>query len=510
MRLKSETGEQRQNLSLLDVFKQCRTIRRIEHERPLVVAAVYKFLFAILHRSSGPSPTSSAHTDSILSRLENGLDVGQITEYLQRYHHRFDLFHKDEPFLQVRGIEEKQWLDPWYRLTAEDGSGNTSALFNPQSRLSAAPDVRFIDVAEAVQLLIAHQQYALGGLIKRITTSSQAAISASAACFIVEGESLLETLLLNSFYQRADEFASDEALWELQQISRAEIEAQKVTTPAGVVSMWTWLSRAILLVPEEHDGRVKIRTMYYAPGLPYDSTGMVKDPCCAYRTTKDGVELPLRVQPDRAMWRNCNTFLPNPVEGLTAPAVIESASALSLNSIFVKKTATNKWTIRVLGQANDKSKVDLVIDEAYALGEEMWNTQGVVAKILFNDMEAIGLAVQQGVYAFASTVLSSDSIPADPDRARQFAMSTGAVERFWWEMNDIFRSFMASDGMDEAYKQQQARVLQIARKILRSTVESQGLNRRVLAGIGAAEGTFNRLTKDYRKNPFQQLEESTS
>lgn len=506
----TETGEQRRNVSLLDVFAKCSSIRRIEHERPLVVAAVHKLLFAILHRSSGPFPSEREHEQSVLNRLKLGLNTGEVTEYLQRYHDRFDLFHKDEPFLQVRGIEEQQWLDPWYRLTAEDGSGNTSALFNPQSRLSADPDVRFIDVAEAAQLLIAHQQYTLGGLIKRITTASQAAISASAACFIVEGESLLETLLLNSFYQRADEFASDLALWELKHVRRADIEAQKVTIPSGVVSMWTWLSRAILLVPEEHDGRVKVRTMYYAPGLPYDTTAMVKDPCCAYRTTKDGVELPLRVQPDRAMWRNCNTFLPNPVEGLTAPTVIEAASALSETAHSVERSALSTWTIRVLGQANDKSKVDLVIDEAYALGEEMWKTQGLVAKILFNDMDEIGAALQQAVNAFAYKVLSSDSVPADPERARQFASSTGAVELFWWEMNDIFRVFLACDGTDEAYNEQQTRVLRIARKILRDTVESQGLNRRVLAGIGAAEGTFNKLTKDYTRDLYQQHEELTS
>lgn len=484
-----------QELSLLEIFRRCPEIRRIEYDRPLVVASIHKLLFSIHQRSIRPAENSRKQVERAIYGMKNGLDIVAIEAYLRRYRERFDLFHPEVPAFQVPGIDEQSWKDPWYRLTAEDGSGNTSALFNPQNRAMAEDVVSPISPGSAARLLIAHQQYTLGGLIKRVTTSSQAASSASSACFIVEGERLLDTILLNSFSQVADVHVADLALWEMPPVQRVDIESQNIRSPRGVVNTWTWLSRAILLVPEEGDGHIQVRHMYYAPGLPYASVP-IKDPLTAYRKLKDGSDMPLRVQIDKAIWRNCNTFLPHSSDGSQAPYVVEH-----LFNLYLSMDSTNghhsplKWAIRVLGQSNNKSKVDLVLDEAYAVGDRMLSTEGSCAKDLFLAIEHVGNALQQSLISFGTKVLASDTMKADPERVRQFAESTGALTRFWWEMNDVFKTYIAGSGTDDDLLRCQQVILDSARTILRQAIESQGMNRRMLTGIGAAEATFNKLVK---------------
>jgi len=493
VRLINEAEGQRE-LSLLEVFQRCHEIRRIEYDRPLVVAAIYKLLFSIHQRSSKPAENHRKHIERTKHGMEHGLDDEAVERYLALYRNRFDLFDPEMPAFQVPGICEPKWKDPWYKLTAEDGSGNTSALFNPQNRTWADEVAVPISPGSAARMLIAHHQYALGGLIKRITTSSQAAITASSACFIVEGERLLDTLLLNSFPQASDEYEADKALWELPPFRRQEIEAQNIMSPRGVVNTWTWLSRAVLFIPEEVNGSTRVRYMFYAPGLPYNTDVVIDDPCTAYRKLKDGSYMPLRIQTDKAVWRNCNTFLPNSVDGSGAPYVVERLFGLFQSAAPASGThSAQKWALRVIGQSNDKSKVDLVVDEAYAVGDRMQETGGQSAKNLFETIDHVGGALQQALLSFGSKVLASDTMKADPERVRQFAESTGALTRYWWEMNDVFKTFIAGAGTDDELLHCQRVVVETARTILRQAIESQGVNRRMLTGIGAAEATFNKL-----------------
>lgn len=206
--------------------------------------------------------------------------------------------------------------------------------------------------------------------------------------------------------------------------------------------------------------------------------------------------MPLRVQIDKAIWRNCNTFLPHSSDGSQAPNVVEH-----LFNLYLTMDSTTghhsplKWAIRVLGQSNNKSKVELVLDEAYAVGDRMLSTEGRCAKDLFLAIEHVGNALQQSLISFGSKVLASDTMKADPERVRQFAESTGALTRFWWEMNDVFITFIAGSGTDDDLLRCQQVILDSARTILRQAIESQGMNRRMLTGIGAAEATFNKLVK---------------
>ncbi len=478
-------------LSLTEVFKRSNEIRRIEHVRPLVVAALYRLLVAICVRALPPERDAERHRHRLLELSNTGLPVDSILAYLEASRGRFDLFNPDDPFMQVAGIEEQAWCDAWYRLTAEDGSGNTSAISNPQNRLNADDVIQPISASEAACLLVAHQQYALGGLIKRIITSSQSAKNAPAATFVLEGPTLTQTLLLNTPHMRATEFRADVAWWERARLTRAMIEAQQQVVYDGFVSAWTWPSRALLLVPQVEEGEIVVRNVYYAPGVPMADTDvqLSKDPLCAYRTTKDGVQLPLRISVDRAMWRNCQTFLPTGLAGTTPPYVIEQA--LSLNEdMNGEPHALSAWTIRVLGQANDKSKVDLVLDESFTISADVLHAHMGRVEEAVTAIDTVGSALRASMYVFANEVLSTAEKSADPDAAKKLAESTRTVERYWWLMNGVFTRFLAGQGTEDEYVRLVEDVLHTASTLLSRSVEGQGMNKRIIRGVAPAYRTF--------------------
>jgi len=482
-------------MSLTDVFNNCRDIRRIENGRPLVVAALHRLLIAIVVRAIPPLEYAAIHRERLRSYIEGDMPTSQIIAYLEKYRHRFDLFDTKAPFMQVAGIEESAWKDPWYRLTAEDGSGNTSAISNPQKRLGAEGEPRPLAAAEAACLLVAHQQYALGGLIQRVITSIQSAKNAPSAAFVLEGVSLAHTLMLNTPHVTPMLHAVDVAWWERRPVTRADVDSQVVSSYVGFVSAWTWPSRAILFVPIDGERWPVLQYMYYAPGVPMAEvdTTTGRDPMSAYRTTKDGIVMPLRISVDKAMWRNCHAFLPTGVQGMTAPNVVGQAYEMEVEIGNANPLTT--WTIRVLGQANDKSKIDFVLDESYAIGIGIRGAHGGLAAKALEDVNSVASALGSGLFVFANEVLSTNEKKGDPDAAKKLAESTRTLERYWWLMNSEFTGFLAGPGSEHDYEELIKRVLTIARRLLHQTVESQGLNRRVLRGVAPAIRAFENAIK---------------
>ena len=113
-------------LSLNDTILRAREILWIEGDSPLGTAAIHRFLLAVLHRAlSGPRTVEEG-----CEWLRNGFPRMAILSYLDEWYPRFNLFDARCPFFQVPGLDEETEPKPWTWLRPEDGSGNTSLLFN--------------------------------------------------------------------------------------------------------------------------------------------------------------------------------------------------------------------------------------------------------------------------------------------------------------------------------------------------------------------------------------------
>ena len=115
----------RDELGIRDTLLQSEDIAAIEHASPLVVAALHRFLLAVLYRAlEGPTDIEQAK-----ALFKAGLPRERITAYLERWRDRFWLFDEKYPFGQNSNVAKDE-IEPWTKLTAEYNATSNKVLFD--------------------------------------------------------------------------------------------------------------------------------------------------------------------------------------------------------------------------------------------------------------------------------------------------------------------------------------------------------------------------------------------
>jgi CRISPR system Cascade subunit CasA len=93
----------------------------------------------------------------------------------------------------------------------------------------------------------------------------------------------------------------DRPIWE-----RDDLPNPGEKVPIGYLEYLTWRSRHIRLLPEREGAEIVVRRLYIAQAESFPSDYQIReqDPMFAYREAKDGGLLPLKLQADRALWRD--------------------------------------------------------------------------------------------------------------------------------------------------------------------------------------------------------------
>ena len=193
-------------VSLRTALLEAHRIRAVRHPSPLVTAALHRFLIAAVHASAWPATGIGPWGDTEAQARTAWLGVWQAGQlpapatgaYLDQWHDRFYLLGGDRPFLQDPRVANDRRSDPGVLALEVDAKG-AKPLFHRDLATT-------MDPAEAAGQLLAMQSFALGGILTPdptyegvITSSAQggAFTRASAACMVVQGRTLFETLLLN-------------------------------------------------------------------------------------------------------------------------------------------------------------------------------------------------------------------------------------------------------------------------------------------------------------------------
>ena len=115
-----------QELGIQDILLRSREIEAIEDPSPLVVAALHRFLLAVLYRAlQGP-------TDIVQARalFREGLPDDKIVDYLERWRDRFWLFDEEYPFGQNPNVPQNR-IEPWTVPSALTGPPPGEHYFLP-------------------------------------------------------------------------------------------------------------------------------------------------------------------------------------------------------------------------------------------------------------------------------------------------------------------------------------------------------------------------------------------
>lgn len=465
---------------------------RIESENPLEVAALHRFLLAVLHRAL-KGPTTAKDNAQWFA---NGFPVADIDAYLERFHDRFDLFHPTYPFYQVGEMPADGYTQHWSRLSTEYGSGNTSPLFNYANRRGAEDTLdSWISPAQAARLVLEHQTFCLGGLIKRFITSAPAAPAATAAHTLVQGDNLHQTLCLNLVNYSLQQFSGDWVVWEAEPPKIAELIKDPRILPQGLVHRYTWLSRSIRLLPENFDDKTGVCVLAYASAeRPKDYTD---DPLVAYRASKKtkGAVYPIGLDADRAFWRDFAALLPHK-KSQTAdriPTVINQAIE-TFSRLEQSIRPKRGLVVEVYGQINKQAKVAAWRSEAQRLpkailsdrdvrttvevsllhASSVWNVLNAACKVLAAEM----LAASESKKAPKDLSNLNDSFPA------KLIYWTNLERRFYQMLDSLVENY------DETAveKQWKGWLWETALEAWNVTVKAAGATPRVLKAAVHAQG----------------------
>src|SRR5208337_3149842 len=175
----------RGELGIRETLLQAASIMAIEDTSPLIVAAVHRFLLAVLYRAlEGPTDIEQAR-----AFFRTGIPSERIEVYLEKWRDRFWLFDEKYPFGQIPSFEPKTWR-AWTALAAEHNADNAKVLFDHVNVEAAGS----ISEAAAARWMLSTQTFSVS-CGKSELSHTGTAPSATATIVLPLGKNLQDTFL---------------------------------------------------------------------------------------------------------------------------------------------------------------------------------------------------------------------------------------------------------------------------------------------------------------------------
>ncbi len=412
----------RGELGIQDVLLRANDIAAIEDPSPLVVAALHRFLLAVLYRAlEGP-----ADIDQAKALFKVGLPSDKITVYLAKWRDRFWLFDEKIPFGQVPTFEPNIWRS-WTVLAAEHNADNAKVLFDHVD--VGAPGA--ISEAAAARWILASQTFSVS-CGKSELSHTGTAPSATAAIVLPLGNDLQDTLLFSLIPENREVAAMDLPLWEREPESVKKLK-EGVKRPAnGFADRYTWRTRSIILMKNDL-GRVD--KLGFASGVGDSSKSQI-DPMLAYRIDDKNGKLPVQFR-DRGLWRDFDSLLPDTAH--LGPLVIEHA--ISITRLDPKRFPRS---MMVLGQANNKAKIEYWRMERFVLPEALGADRFIRTEIrqLLNEAEDAQRSLWLACRSYARDVLGRGEREPDKNDVKKFVKQITVNSWYWSILESNFHEIL--------------------------------------------------------------------
>ncbi|MCC7277268.1 MAG: type I-E CRISPR-associated protein Cse1/CasA [Chromatiaceae bacterium] len=510
-------GGDHSDLSLTDLFAQAHTLRDLGAANPLTQSTLYRLLLAVLHRAYlGPGGVKAWRALWRQGRFDR-----TIPDYLAHYVQRFDLFSATHPFHQTPGLATHSAPTSVSKLFHELACANNKTLFD--HTLDGSPPR--LTPAEAARALVTFQSYALGG---GKSASSQifgahpyfghAPLIQGAAVYI-QGNNLFQTLLLNAVYYDPskpnypvprDFDQEDLPVWERDSTRRPPGNC----APAGYLEYLTWTSRHIRLIPDQEGDDWGVSRFYMAQG---ESLALaVEDPCFAFRSNKSGESFPIKLQEERALWRDSGSlfnFAQSSGDGANRDHC--SANIKTINQLAADLDDLPELRCAVIGLANNKAKPLLWRMEQLPLSLELLRDEAVLVYIKggLAWVEEVGFVLREEAKRLAGDLLTAGRRKPDGKDMARFAADLGTEVLFWARLEPPFRRYLAelplASDREERQRAWEREGIDIAQNTLRETTENAlGYSARELRARVMALGRFDGYTRR-KLNTRQSTKETT-
>ena len=442
---------ERDELGIRDTLLRSKEIATIEDASPLVVAAVHRFLLAVLYRAlEGPTDINQAK-----ALFRDGLPGEKIMAYLEKWRDRFWLVDDTFPFGQISTFEPKTWR-AWTVLAAEHNADNAQVLFDHM-------DVKVpgtVSGAEVARWILATQTFSVS-CGKSELSHTGTAPSATAAIVHDHRRDLLHSFLLSLVPENREIFSADLPLWERSPETLESLKAGVERGTDGFADRYTWRTRSIRLERSDSD---RIGKLAFASGVGNSSMNQT-DPMLGYRIDDKRGKLPIQFR-DRGFWRDFDSLLPDASH--LAPHVIEHATALTRSNRerFPK-------SVMVLGQANNKAKIEYWRMERFALPGALIGNKSIRVHVrqLLAEAEDAQKFLWTFCASFARDVLSrGDRKPAKEDITK-FVKQMAVADWYWSVLESCFHEVLREYTLDRDFEDIRWQWLKSVRDTLKTAWE---------------------------------------
>lgn len=476
-------------VSIRQALLEAQNLQRISATYPHTNAAIYRILLSILHRVFGPP---DLHAWQELWE-QKAFAPQPIEDYLQTWYKRFDLFDTDHPFFQNRHPDVE--IKPHHELTYLVAGGDGDTLFD--HRLES--DTSGISPAEAALALITAQSFGLAGLChpqKKLNYTD--APCARAAVFLLQGNNLFESLMLNLVTYKKDvplpwqAKAPDLPAWEMDNPLLPER-----TTPLGYLDFLTWQNRRIQLFPEHRNNQLVVTSVTNAPGLVLQSE--FENPHHHYRLNEKEGKKPLRFTESRALWRDSSALLDlHHRQQIKPPIVLNHAAQLIFECILPPQ----RLTLAAYGVCTDpgKKKVYFYQAEQFQFSDRLLQDENLLSQLqtALNSAEEVRKQIWGALNTAAGIFLAPQSDQAegrtaDPKDKAKLTEHWNAEALYWASLEVPFYHLLEAlpQNDEQAMQEWQMTLQTTARKVIEQTLSSLGSNARALKA--AAQGRIQFL-----------------
>lgn len=427
--LRSAKGGTR-SMTLREALGQAHEWQDIDTGSPLEDAALLRLLMAIVLRVLHPEDH-----EELAELIEMGSFPSKaFEEYFGKWGHRFDLFDEENPFYQcVDGETRKANPVTTAKLSHALASGNNATLFDHSLDDSPLP----LTPAQAARLLVATQNFALGGGVSKPFNFSHAPL-ADGYMSVLKGDSLFTTLCLNlaGFVEppAGHDPVRDIPCWE----KNAPVNPKK-RYPWGWLDHLTWQSRRVLL--DRTDGKVTAIRMLQGDAPLKDPVPF--EPAFAHQC-RDKAKgfLPLKLRQDRALWRDLDSLIASYSVDDTqtrAPGIVEKLHDLM---DYCPEQENSGIAMDIYGMCTDQAKVFFWQHQRFPLPVAYLNDESLWSRLHRSLTLAEGTArtLSRATWFLARFLLESDTSDKEPDKkavtARTDMLSTGNL--FWNSIEEPF------------------------------------------------------------------------
>ncbi|KXS31178.1 MAG: CRISPR-associated protein, Cse1 family [Candidatus Gallionella acididurans] len=413
--------ENREELGIRDTLLRAKEIAVIEDSSPLVVAALHRFLLAVLYRAlEGPTDIDQAK-----ALFKEGLPNERITLYLEKWRDRFWLFDEKYPCGQNPNVQKNE-IEPWTKLTAEFNATSNKVLFDHTDTKN--PGAR--KPMECARWLLSTMSFSISG-----GRGYYPSPSPNAMMCIPLGRNLHQTLCYSLVpYPNRDVMRGDSALWEREPKTLPLGTPKQMAT--GYADLYSWQSRMILL-EELPSGEVAVTR--FVAGQGFDNPSRNPDPMQPYKTDTTHGKLPVQFREDRGTWRDFDSLLPD--DAALAPLTIQNAIRLA-----GRRIDSMPKSVLVLGLRYEppSANVDFWRMERFSLPDALAGEHYVRVEIkkLLSEAEDAQKSLWSACSSFARDLLSRGDRNPDSKDIKKFVKQMSANSWYWSTLESRFHEIL--------------------------------------------------------------------